>query len=256
MPSDTMLADNPRAVIGGNSPPPTPYEIAAKGVNDIFEETTLWLDGVKIDSKELADGVANLLAKIRETEKLADDARKAEKKEHDDAIAEIQARYNALIGNTKAVKGKTVLASEACKAALQPWLIAEDARLRAEAQAKREEADRQRHEAEEALRASDAQNLAEREAAEARLSEARRAETAANVAGRQTATAGGAFGRSAGLRTVWVAEISDPVIAARTVWTEGREELLAFLQSWAVHQVRGGRRDIPGFKISEDKRAA
>jgi hypothetical protein len=256
MPTELGIADNPRAVIGGNAPPPTPFEIAEKAVNDIYEETALWLDGHKIDSKEMADGVGNLLTAIRAAEKLADDTRKAEKEPLDEAIKEVQARYAPLIADTKAVKGKTVRAAEACKAALQPWLIAEDARLRAEAQAKRDEADRRRREAEEALRASDAQNLAEREAAEAKLSEARRAETAANVASRQTATAGGAFGRSAGLRTVWVVAIDDPVVAARSCWAEAREVMIAAMQDWAEREVRSGRHAIPGFKITEDRRAA
>ena len=245
--------------IGHNSPPPdepTPFEVARKAVEDIYSETILWLDGHKIDSQELADGVANLLATIRAAERLADATRKTEREPFDEAIKEVQARYAPLIGDTKATRGKTVLAAEACKAALQPWLVTEDARLRAEAQAKREEADRQLREAEEALRASDAQNLAEREAADAKWSAARRAQTAANVANRQTATAGGSFGRAAGLRTVWVAEIDDPVTAARTVWTEARAEMLTFLQGWADRQVRAGRRKIPGFRITEDRRTA
>ena len=247
---------NPRAVIGDNRPPPTPFEIAEKAVNDIYDEVVLWLDGKAIDSQAMADGVANLLATIRTAEKLADDTRKAEKEPLDEAIREIQARYAPLIGDTKAARGKTVLAAEACKSALQPWLVAEDARLKGEAQAKRDEADRQMREAEEALRASDAQNLAEREAADAAWSAARRAQTAANVASRQTATAGGNLGRAAGLRTVWLAEIDDPVTAARTVWTEAREELLSFLQGWASARVRAGRRKIPGFRITQDRRTA
>lgn len=247
------LAENPRAVIGGNAPPPSPFEIASKAVEDVYSETLLWLDGHAIDSKEMADGVGNLLAEIRKAEKLADDTRKAEKEPHDKAIKEIQDRYAPLIADTKAVKGKTVLATEACKAALAPWLLAEDRRLRAEAQAAREEADRQRREAEEALRASAAQNLAEREAAEALLRQAKKAETTANVAGRQTATAGGAFGRAAGLRTSWTVTITDPIDAARWVWKEDREAMLAFLSEWAERQVRLGRRTIPGFAIVEQK---
>lgn len=253
--TDTALAENPRAILGGNSPPPdpTPYDIARKAVEDIYQETVLWLDGHAIDSKEMADGVGNLLAGIRKAEKLADEARKAENKPFDDGKAEVQARYAALIGDTKTTKGKTVLAAEACKAALQPWLLAEDRRLAEEARVAREEADRRRREAEAALRASDATNLAAREAAEGLLSQAKRADIAANVAHRQTATAGGAFGRSAGLRTTWTVTIDDPVVAARTCWTEAREEMLEFLQAWAVRQARAGRHSIPGFAIAEQR---
>ena len=247
---------NPRAVIGGNAPPLSPFEIAEKVVNDIYAEVTLWLDGHAIDSREMADGVGNLLAAIRAAEKVAEEARVAEKAPHDEAIKEIQARYNALIGDTKSVKGKTVLAAGACKSALQPWLDAESQRIAEEARIAREEADRQRRKAEEALRASEATNLAERAAAEELLAQAKKADATANKVERQTATAGGVGGRAIGLRTVHAVEIIDPVAAARHVWQQGREEMLAFLSGWAERQVRLGVRAIPGFEITETKVAA
>lgn len=252
----SALAENPRAVVGDNRPPMTPYEVAEKAVNDIYLETTLWLDGHTIDSKELADGVGNLLAEIRKAEKIAENARIAEKAPHDEAIKEIQSRYNLLIGETKTVKGKTVLAAEACKTALKPWLEAEAARIAEEARLKREEADRQLAEAQAALQASDAANLAERAAAEELLGAAKKAETVANKAERVTATAGGGFGRAIGLRTVHEVTISDPVEAARFVWSEAREEMLEFLRAWAERQVRLGRRGLPGFAITATKVAA
>lgn len=249
-----LAVDNPRAVIGDNAPPePTPYELAKKAVEDIYGETIQWLDGKPIDSQALADGVANLLTEIRKAERLADEARKDEKEPLDDAIKEIQARYAPLIADTKAVRGKTIIAAQACKAALQPWLLAEDRRIKEEARLAREEADRQRREAEDALRASDATNIAEREAAEVLLRDARKAETVANVAGRQTATAGGAVGRSAALRTTWTVTITDPTDAARWCWQEARYEMLDFLQAWAERRVREGVRTMPGYSIVEKK---
>lgn len=242
--------------IGHNQPPPelpTPFAIAEKAVNDIYDETTLWLDGHQINSQELADGVANLLAKIREAEKLADDARVAEKAPLDEAIKEIQARYAPLIADTKAVKGKTVLAAAACKKALQPWLEAEDRRIREEARIVREEADRQRCEAEKALRASETANLAGRAAAEELLSAAKKADAAANVAEKQTAKAGGAFGRSAALRTVYVPTITDPVVAVRHYWIVAREKMLTFVSGMIERDIRLGKRKIPGVEITETK---
>ena len=124
----------------------------------------------------------------------------------------------------------------------------------------REEADRQRREAEEALRAANATDIVAgaswieaRAAAEALIVSAKKADTAANVAGRQTATAGGAFGRSVGLRTTWVATITDPIDAARTCWRDARPEMLEFLQSWADRRVREGVRTLPGFNILPQK---
>jgi hypothetical protein len=140
----TYANDDTPIGIGHNHPPPdelTPFEVAAKAVHDIYDETVLWLDGQKITTQLLADGVANLLGEIRKAEALADATRKAEKAPLDAAIAEVQARYAPLIGNTKSGgKGLTLVAMDACRKALQPFLDAEDQRLRDEAQAKREAA--------------------------------------------------------------------------------------------------------------------
>ena len=190
---------------------------------------------------------------IRTAEGKADALRIAEKKPLDEQIAAIQQRYAPLIADTRAVKGKTVLATSACKTALQPWLAAEDARIRDEARLAREEADRQRVEAEAALRASDATNLAARAAAEELLTASKRSDTAANVAERQTAKAGGSFGRSAALRTVYVPTITDPVIAARHYWKVSQQDVLDCLLGLANRDVRNGQREIPGFEINATK---
>ena len=253
MPHDTTIIanDNPRAVIGGNQPPePTPFELAAAAVDDIYDETVLWLDGQQITTQRLADGVANLLGEIRKAHKFADDTRKGEKAPLDEAIAEIQARYQPLIGDTKAGRGKTLLAADACKAALQPFLDAEDKRLREEARAKREEADRAAAEAAAAMRSAAAENLAEREAAEALYTASQRAATAANAAARQTAKAG-SIGKASSLRTTYEVTITDEVEAARSYWASHRDEVLAFLVSLAERDVRAGKRSIAGFAIVE-----
>lgn len=243
------------APIGHNNPPMSPFEIAEKRVTDIYDETVLWLDGKTIDSKELADGIGNLLASIRAAEALADEARKAENKPFDDGKAEVQARYAPLIADTKAMKGKTVLAAAACKKALQPWLDAEDRRIKEAARLAREEADRKQREAEEAIRRTNAENLAGRAAAEALVTAAKKATTVANKAERQTATAGGAMGRATGLRTVYVPVLADPAAALAHYAAHAEQETHAFLQGLAERDVRAGRRDIPGFMISEERRA-
>src|SRR5690349_4076026 len=106
-----VLADiNPRAVIGGNNPPPSPFEIAQKAVEDIYGEASMWLDGATVDSQELADGIGNLASELRKARKLADETRKIENKPFDDGKAEVQARYKPLLD-------KADLAIEACKKA-------------------------------------------------------------------------------------------------------------------------------------------
>jgi hypothetical protein len=251
----TYANDDAPIGIGHNGPPPdapTPFDVAAKAVHDIYDETVLWLDGQKITTKELADGVANLLGEIRKAEQLADATRKLEKAPLDAAIAEIQARYAPLIGNTKSGKGLTLVAMDACRKALQPWLDAEDQRLRDEAQAKREAAIEAAAAAEAALREAAPDNLAERGAAEALYSQSQRAQTAANVASRATAKAG-SVGRATALRRTYVVSIDNAVEAARWGWASHRDEMLAFLLALAERDQRAGAQSIPGFVIVEQK---
>lgn len=252
--SDTALADNPRAVIGGNAPPLTPFEIAEKKINDVYDECKLWLDGATVDSQGLADGIGNLLVLIRDAESFADATRVAEKKPYDEKIAEIQARYAPLIANTKAIKGKTVLAAEACKRALQPWLVKKDAEIKEAARLAREEADRQQQAAQEAIRSVDQTNLTARAEAEALVADAKKATVVANKAERQTAVVGGAMGRAVGLRSVWVAAMTDMREAAKHYWTAAPEAMREFLQGQADTDVRNGKRSIPGFEITEQRK--
>lgn len=245
---------NPRAVIGGNMPPePTPYERVRDKIDKLHEEAKLYLDGEPVNSDGMADDIANLLNMLRAVENEAEDERKKEAKPHDDAKAEIQARYNALIGNTKTVKGKTVLASEACKKALAPWLEKKAAEQRAEAQRKAEEAAEAQRKAEEALRSRDAANLEEAEAAEALVTNAKKAAAAAKKAGDATAKAGNStFGRAISTRTFHRAEVTDTKAFASHVWLNHRAELTEFLNGLAQRLVANGTRELPGVTITAE----
>lgn len=245
---NVALAENPRAVAGGNNPPLSPFEIAQKAIEDSYSESTMWLDGAVVDSKELADGIDNLKKTIAKARKAADEARKVENQPFDDGKAEVQGRYNPLLK-------KADLAKEACNKALEPWLQAEDRRIKAEAKAARDEADRKQREAEAAIRATDAANLAERAAAEALVTAAKKANVVANKAERVTATAGGTFGKATGLRSVWFPMLADPGAAIAHYAAAAKQEMHAFVQELAERDVRSGVRDIPGFTIDEEKRA-
>jgi hypothetical protein len=244
------------AAIGHNGGPalePTPYERAKKRIEDLFAECKLWLDGKPVEKQAQADDLANLLAMLREAETEADDARLAEKAPHDEKITEIQARYAPLIANTKTAKGKTVLAIAGIKKALEPWLTKVAAEKAAAAEKARQEAEEKRRAAEEAIRASDAANLAQREAAEALVADAKKAEKQANRAEKATANAGGGIGRAVGLRTLYRAEITDPIAFGRHCWAAHRDDYLEFLAGLAKSLVAAGKRDLPGVTIHEEK---
>ena len=248
IPTDTA---EPIAGIGHNGgPEPTPFERVRDKIDKLFDEAELYLDGEPVNSDGQADDIANLLNMIRAAEKEADEARKDEAKPHDDAKAEIQARYNALIGNTKTVKGKAVLASEACKKALAPWLQKVGAEKAAAAEAARREADEKRKAAEEAIRSRDAANLEQTAAAEALLKDAKKADAIAKKAEKDGAKAGSStFGRAVSTRTFHRAEVDNARIFARYVWEEHQGELTEFLNALAQRLVTNGARELPGVTV-------
>ena len=174
------------------------------------------------------------------------------KRQHQDTVKKIQARYNELTGNNKSVTGLAIKAEQACNAALKPYLLELDRQQQEAARLAREEADRLQREAMEAMRQRDAANLQQREAAERLVNEAKAAQTAADKAENTKAHAKGE-GRATGLRTVQRAVMADQREAAAWVWTDHNPELMAFVQDLADKAVRAGKRTIRGFNVIEEK---
>jgi len=243
--------ENPRAVMGGNMPPetPTPYEASKQRIADLYQQAADYLDGEPIATQGQADDVSTLMRMLGEEIALADKLRIAEKKPFDDGAAEVQARWNTLIGTTKKVTGIAVLAMDACKEALAPWLRKLAAEQEAAAKAAREEADRQREAAQAAIRAADAANLAERTAAEAKIREAEVAERAARVAEKAKPHAGGTHGRAVHLRTYYDGIVTDQRTFARWCWENDVDAMTTFLAERAQALTDAGMRSIPGVEV-------
>ena len=253
MMTEAALALNPRAVSGNNNPPEqTPFELSEAEIGDLFEEAKHWLDGDGVRTQADADGVSLLLDKIRKASKLADERRVAENKPFDEGKAAVQAKYAPLIADTKAVRGKVVLAADACKNALAPFLERQEAEKRRISEEARRKADEERAAAEAAVRSARASDLAAQEAAEAKLREAKAAEAAATRAENDRAQAKGGA-RAVSLRSTWAPEIVDLREAAKHYWTARPDEFRAFLIGLAKQDVQFGRREIPGFAIIETK---
>ena len=138
------------------------------------------------------------------------------------------------LGNTKAVKGTMVRLQEACKAALEPWRRKKAAEAEAAAAAARAEADRQAREAAEAARAA-AGDLGATEAAEELVKAAADAQRQANRA-EKTATTG------LGLRTVWIATMTDQKAAILHYMKDQPGEFIALAQRLADVDVRKANR--------------
>lgn len=242
------MIDFAPAPIGHNSPPVSPFDAIRVHIEDLYLEATNFLDGEPITTQAQADEVGRLLDMIREAEKAADEVRKELNKPFDEGKAAVQAKFAPLIADTKAVRGKTVLAAEACKAALAPWRQEQE-------RIKREAAEKARREAEEAAQAAaaaraaaNADDLAAREAAEAATKQAEQAQKVAAKADKAAST-------GTGLRSYWSPTLTDGVVAARYFWETNRPGVEAALLALAVAEVQAGKRHIPGFDVVEDRRA-
>lgn len=236
-------------MIGHNNPPePTPFELAKEKVDTVCMEARHWLDGAAVNDEKTAGSVSNLLNLLRDAEKKAEAARKEEKQPYLDAGRTIDAKYKELTDQVE-------LAVGACKKALQPWLIAQEAKKKEEAERARREADEKARAAQEALRATAAESLVEKEKAEALYKEAKKAEKVALSAAKETAKADGGIGRAVSLRTEYVPVLTDEKAAARHYWTTDKHSFLDLLKTLASRDVRMGKREIPGFEIKEEKRA-
>lgn len=245
------------ATIGHNRPPePTPFEAVEKKIEDLYDEAKNWLDGEPVTSQGMADSLNKLINLIRDAEKEADELRKAEAKPHDDAKAAIQSRYAPLIGNTKSMKGKTVLALDAAKKALTPWLDKVEQEKREAERKAREEAEAAQKAAEESFRSSQADDLAAREEAERLAEQAKKADIAARVAAKDKGQAKSGTGRATGLRTYYTPEITDATAFARYLWQHRRSEMDGFLTEMARKMVAQNHdQTIPGVTIHTEKRA-
>lgn len=249
-----VTAVNALATIGHNQPPePTPFDMSKEAISSLFEEAKSWLDGDPISTQGQADMVQKLLRDIQAAEKEADARRTTENEPFDAGKAEVQARYAPLIANTKTTKGLTVLAVEACKKALAPWLIKIDNENRAKAEVLRKEAEEKQRIAMEAMqqRGGDLEASAK---AEALVRDAKAAEAEARRADNAKAQAKGE-GRAVGLRDYYTPEITDATAFARHVWTAHRADMETFLSGMATKLVAAGIRTIPGVTVHHERRA-
>lgn len=239
------------ATIGHNNPP-TPFDLSATEIGDLFAEAQNWLDGSGVTTEAEATAVSKLLDLLRQAEKRADERRKDEAEPHDKAKAEIQARYGALIGNTKSVKGKAILAMECCKRALAPWLEAEEAKKQAEAIAARKAAEEAAERARAAFQAAPFDDLSGRIEAERLAGEAKQAEAAAKDADKDKAAARGGA-RAVTLRIVYRAEITDRRAFLKWVAENRADELTGMLRGLAERLCAATVRDLPGVSYHEER---
>ena len=218
---------------GHNNPPP--FDAWSMHIESLFEVANGITD-VTTDEQEAA--LDDLLDEFRKARKEADGERVAEKKPHDDAAAAVQAKWKPLLNRCD-------IATSEIKARLTPYRTAKQ-RAKDEAVRKaREEAEARQKAAQEALHSAD-------------LDDRLHAETELKAAGKLASVANRIDREATGLRTYWQAEITDRRAALHHYIAERPEAFEALIQELADRDARSPatRREIPGVKFTEHKRAA
>lgn len=234
----------------GHNRPPSPFDEIASRINELYDEAKNFLDGEPISTQGQADAVTALLDMIRKAAAEAEAERVKENKPFDEGKAAVQEKYAPLIADTKKVRGKAHLAADACKKALTPWrekVAAEKAR---EAELARQAAEAARAEAEAKRRAAAETDLAAQEEARRATEQAMKAERVANSQTRKANTGNG-------MRTTWMATMTDEGEALCWAWEDAaaKAAVKEAIQSAANEAVRNGARKIPGFTITEERKA-
>lgn len=234
--------------IGHNNPPA--FLACDADISDLYDEAKHFLDGAAIETQGQAEAVAAILDRARKAWKAADEQRKTEKRPHDEAAQAVQDQWNPLLTKAKRLEG-------VAKTAIGAWQLKLEAEQRAEAARLAQEAEQARIAAQEATRAQHgAERLEDAEDAEAIIKRAKQAEAAAARADKAKPLVATGGGRAVTLRTYWTPELTDAHAALVHYMQRQPDELKAWLLDQARKDVNGGARDIPGFKINEERKAA
>lgn len=232
------------AAIGHNAPP-DPFQAFSLHLDDLDEQARQFLDGTPIASEQQAEDVSRLLNMLRKAANDADDARKEEKRPHDEAAKAVQSKWKPLLERVD-------LAASVAKRALAPWLTAKEAEQRAAAEAAAQEA---RDKAEAAAKAAEsvhASDLAGQTTVRVLRENAAAATKAAELLDKKPVQARGGE-RAVSLRSVWTPALSDAPAALKHYRETQPDALKAWLLDQARQDVRAGKRQIPGFTITEEK---
>ena len=234
-----MTGVETRLGIGGNHPPEPldPLDAFRVSVDDLADT----VGGIAAPTTpEQAADVKRILDQSRALAKGMDEQRAVEKKPHDDAVKAVQARWKPLLTRADAI-------TDTAKAALKPWIEADQARIAAEALAAREAANAEAEIFRKARVTMDETSLEDREALAAAEAAVKAANKAAERAEKAKPTVRG-DGRAVSLRTSYAPSVTDYTAFSRWAWANRPEDYRAMLDEMARKQARGV---IPGVEWVE-----
>jgi hypothetical protein len=231
-----MTAANPRAVIGGNSPP-DPIDLALEPYGDILEEVANWLDGATVENEAQLKATDALLKELKAARKAVDVAR-------DEVTKPLHEAWKGEIARWKPTQDdldRQVKCLVAAQAPFKEKLAAakEEATRKAEAEAAaKAEAARQAH------LAANAASIGDQRQADDLLREAEQAERQARNAAKDTVK---------GMRTVHVYTIESHKQALHWIALNARDALTEFIEEYVRRNFK--LRPIDGVKVETKKEA-
>lgn len=237
------------ATAGHNNPPADDPMVALTIHADDLLEQVRTITAVS-DAAQL-EAVNALADDLKDAADALEAERVARKKPLDDAIAAIQATFNVYLAplTNKTVKGKIPLALDAIKKAKEPYLQEQERKRREEAERVRLAAEEAARIAAEAARAAAGEDMEAREEAEVLVVQAQ-------ALARNAARAEASASKGSGLRSSWVAELTDATAALKHYIARNPDAVKDFLRDLARKDVAAGARTIPGFTVSEERKAA
>jgi len=227
--------------------PPTDFELLEQRAADAYGEAKLWIDGDDITTEGQAAGVGRLVGMLRSVSKEADTMHKTEKAPHLAAGRAVDERFRDM-------RTTTQRALDCCLRAIGIWQKKLADEQRREGQRLQEEAEQKKSEAAQAIQKSRG-NVEAREAAEQELKNAEQAEAAAKAAARaKPNVATGYGGKALGLRTYYRADLTSIMVAVTHYMNH--PAMADLVMKLAAADVRSGAREVPGFTIVKEERAA
>lgn len=227
--------------IGANNPPA--FDAYSMALDDAYDTAKDFLDGKPIETQGQADAIGRIMGEVRKLKKDADEARKDEKRPHDEAGAAVQAKWRPLLE-----RADTILT--AAQRPLTAFLEKLQAEQREAETKAREETARKAQEAVEASRAAQGIEAVER---------ARALEKAADKAAKEAAKLGKAkahvtgMGRAIGLRSHQVATVTDHRALLEHVMRNDPAPLKAWLGDYAQKALP---KQLPGVVIDTERKVA
>lgn len=214
--------------------------------------SALQIDAEKVEvvTADNAQDVRDLIARAQATTKKVEAARKEAKQPHLDAGKAVDAEFKPHRETLDSVVA-------ALKEPLQAYLVAEEKRRQAEAEAARKAAEEAAAFAEDAQGEDEDPELAAKAAEFARKREERAAQAEALAENGARVESGSGLARAASLRTYRYAELTDAKAAAAHY--SSHPDVLAAIEKVANAEIRaakGAPVSIPGVAVREEQRVA